>query len=163
MAKTIIQTIGPLYGEVVNGTVFGRPNGSVFVPAQNVIDLDIPSATQFVRYNSSQGIYYICNSAGSTPFGNTSLQAHAVAESQDLQNYIMFELSDSADFSDVAQAIQTAGAFNLRNVTVGSTDKDDPVFVIVAESSYYVRAVLMSASGVPVATSDAIELTGVVI
>lgn len=29
--KTIIQTIGPLYGEVVNGSVFGQPNGSVAV------------------------------------------------------------------------------------------------------------------------------------
>lgn len=31
--KTIIQTIGPLYGEVVNGTVFGQPNGSIAVPS----------------------------------------------------------------------------------------------------------------------------------
>lgn len=29
--KTIIQTIGPLYGEVVNGSVFGQPNGSIAV------------------------------------------------------------------------------------------------------------------------------------
>lgn len=29
--RTIIQTIGPLYGEVVNGSVFGQPNGSVAV------------------------------------------------------------------------------------------------------------------------------------
>lgn len=28
--RTIIQKIGPLYGEVVNGTVFGQPNGSVY-------------------------------------------------------------------------------------------------------------------------------------
>ena len=34
--KTIIQTIGPLYGEVVNGSVFGQPNGSEARPPQNV-------------------------------------------------------------------------------------------------------------------------------
>lgn len=34
--KTIIQKIGPLYGEAVNGTVFGQPNGS-----QAVLPLDI--------------------------------------------------------------------------------------------------------------------------
>lgn len=33
--KTIIQTIGPLYGEVVNGSVFGQPNGSEARPAPN--------------------------------------------------------------------------------------------------------------------------------
>lgn len=33
--KTIIQTIGPLYGEVVNGSVFGQPNGSVARPQPN--------------------------------------------------------------------------------------------------------------------------------
>lgn len=34
--KTIIQTIGPLYGEVVNGTVFGQPNGDIARPIPNV-------------------------------------------------------------------------------------------------------------------------------
>ena len=34
--RTIIQTIGPLYGESVNGSVFGQPNGSVARPAPNV-------------------------------------------------------------------------------------------------------------------------------
>ena len=33
--KTIIQTIGPIYGEVVNGSVFGQPNGSEARPAPN--------------------------------------------------------------------------------------------------------------------------------
>jgi hypothetical protein len=34
--RTIIQTIGPLYGEIVNGTVFGQPNGSEARPIPNV-------------------------------------------------------------------------------------------------------------------------------
>lgn len=33
--KTIIQTIGPLYGDDVNGSVFGQPNGSVYTPPAN--------------------------------------------------------------------------------------------------------------------------------
>lgn len=33
--RTIIQTIGPLYGEIVNGSVFGQPNGSEARPAPN--------------------------------------------------------------------------------------------------------------------------------
>lgn len=33
--KTIIQTIGPLYGDVVNGSVFGQPNGSIARPVPN--------------------------------------------------------------------------------------------------------------------------------
>lgn len=163
MAKTIIQTIGPLYGEVVNGTVFGRPNGSIFVPIQNVIKQSLIDATKYVRYNSSQGQYYLCNSAGVSPFAVPASQINTVAESQDLQNYIALELSDTSDFTTKAQVQLTAGSFNVRSVAIAATDKDDPAFVIVADTTYYERAVLYSASGVPVATSDTIELTGVVL
>lgn len=43
--RTIIQTIGPLYGEVVNGSVFGQPNGSVARPPQNAAVTAVISGT----------------------------------------------------------------------------------------------------------------------
>jgi hypothetical protein len=67
--KTIIQTIGPLYGEVVNGTVFGQPNGSIAVPSNPVPTLDVKviAANQYVKGIARDGGGYdwvTCNADG---------------------------------------------------------------------------------------------------
>ena len=153
MAKTIIQTIGPLYGEVVNGTVFGRPNGSIFVPPNNTISI------------KSMSVNTIGSSSGNTRyFGigtvNTWGTIQVVAQSQDLANYIVVEYSDTDTFETSVSKQYTAGLFNI-NGTAIAYDPDLSVGPIVDGTTYYVRAVLMSATNVPVATSDTYELTGV--
>ena len=159
MAKTIIQTIGPLYGEVVNGTVFGRPNGSVFVPSENTIELSLVSAFRFAR-NTNSTTVCICNSAGSIPWVNAGNMAHAVAQSQDIANYIEFDLAEDSEFNTIIGTMaETAGNFNLSEIYLIRYSE----YTIVAETTYYLRARLMSASGVAVATSDTIEIEGVVV
>lgn len=150
MAKTIIQTIGPLYGEVVNGTVFGRPNGSIYVPPSNVIKLDF-------------GAEYVTNSPAypTWVFGSTNAGAilskvtHLVAESQDNAAYMAIQFSDDADFATYSENILPAGQFNLvRDVIVSGV-------TIVNEETYYIRAVLYASMGVPVAFSNVVTVTGV--
>lgn len=74
--KTIIQTIGPLQGEVVNGSVFGQPNGSVAVQPSGPTSPNTLTITNkpgyIVGVPTSTGSYTItfCDSAGavvSTP------------------------------------------------------------------------------------------------
>lgn len=65
--KTIIQTIGPLYGEVVNGSVFGQPNGSEAIPTTSSIVLSVSSDAAYVKYAvDSLGYAYNCKSDGTT-------------------------------------------------------------------------------------------------
>ena len=163
MAKTIIQSIGPLYGDVVNGTVFGRPNGSVFVPAQNTIKATLADTHQYVRQIPSGGstFYDFCASDGAVLASNPANYLYFVAESQDIANYVVMQISEDAEFTaPFADKIFTAGIFNSREYYYKVTGS--PV-TITAGTTYYVRAVLMSASGEPVATSDTIEVEGVVI
>lgn len=161
MAKTIIQTIGPLYGEVVNGTVFGRPNGSIYVPTQNTISLTVPANRMFVRNLSNPAIIAICTSEGYVYFqtDDPTQKMNAVAQSQDNANYIQFELSQDSDFEQViGGVIESAGQFNVLEYYVSFNT--DPVFTIESGVTYYVRAQLVSGSGAPVATSDTFELEG---
>lgn len=141
MAKTIIQTIGPLYGEAVNGTVFGRPNGSVFVPASNTLSISIPAGTKI----SLQSNQY-----------RVSSPMLAIAESQDLaSNIVIAVYSDSELTQQVGNARSLpAGNFNASwsIISYGTT-------AIVADEPYYIVAKLMN-NGVPVATSTVLEVVG---
>ena len=155
MAKTIIQTIGPLYGEVENGTVFGRPNGSIFVPSQNTVTATLPSAYRFVKSNSTT--YFICNSTGGNPTADNYLKM--VAESQDIANYLQIQIATDSEFTSIIDSTnRSAGLFNESVVIVAY--EAGSITPIVADETYYLRVRLMSASGEAVATSETIELTG---
>lgn len=157
MGKTIIQTIGPLYGEVVNGTVFGRPNGSIFVPAQNTISASLVDSRKYlVKVDANR--YAICNSSGVYPTNPAEMLAF-VAESQDVANYVKIEIaSDSAFTSIIGGRTYSAGSFNITTyiVSQGSAVPD-----LTNGDPYYIRAVLMAASNEPVATSATITVEGV--
>ena len=150
MAKTIIQTIGPLYGDVVNGTVFGRPNGSVYVPPTNKIVFSVPTGYEYIRKIGNN--VRVCNSSGST--GNASF----VAESQDIASYVQIQLSDSSDFTTYTSRNLSAGLFNTNGLGTLVISAD---FTVTDGTSYYVRAVLMASTNVPVATSEVVTVTGV--
>ena len=154
MAKTIIQTIGPLYGEVVNGTVFGRPNGSIYVPPSNTVSISLVDDFKYIR-NQSETVLSVCNSTGGISYSVIENRIHLVAQSQDSQNYIAVELATDSEFTDViGTATLPAGQFNTwaRTLTTEET--------IVNETTYYIRGILYSSNGVAVSVSDTIEVTG---
>ena len=67
--RTIIQTIGPLYGEIVNGSVFGQPNGSEAIPAGPYIELydTNPTYAYIKNYtNSGTTVIAFTDNAGQT-------------------------------------------------------------------------------------------------
>ena len=154
MAKTIIQTIGPLYGEAVNGTVFGRPNGSIFVPSVNTITATIPNEYVAVAQSGSRYYLVISNSSG-VRTGTVTM----VAQSQDQANYMAWEFADNSDFTDSTVFSGTAGIFNINDTSLGRVTAE---FTLVDEGTYYLRGVLFASTSVPVAYSDVFTLTGVV-
>lgn len=157
MGKTIIQTIGPLYGEVVNGTVFGRPNGSVYVPPTNTVSIDIEDANKYVTYVTTQaGNHFIriCTSAGAVRnFG-------FVAESQDLNSYLETSLYDSDDVEIGTSVQYTAGLFNLQRITNVVSLAED-VNPLTNGDTYTIKVTLYASTGVPVAVST-VSVDGVV-
>ena len=156
MGRTIIQPIGPLYGEAVNGTVFGRPNGSVYIPSTNEITLSLSDTGRYVCNVTSGGIKFavLCDSNGTRP---ATTRCSVVAKSQDSQSYIQMQFSESSDFSSFSYENAAAGVFNLSPFSV-SRGSSTPT--VVSETTYYLRAQLIASSGVAVATSDVFEVTG---
>lgn len=155
MPRTIIQSIGPLYGEDVNGTVFGRPNGSIFVPSTNTISLTFPAGVSYIRKRSgSPTDIDSCRSNGVVSRGVV------VAEAQDLASFVVIQVCDSADFDDddnIASRTFGAGLFNFQPAGLANGAGD---YTITDGATYYVRAVLMASTGVPVAVSEVVEMTG---
>lgn len=146
---TIVQEYGPIYGEVVNGTVQGRPNGSVYVPLSNTIELSI-SGEEFYVQNSTNPTYYVFVTVG---------YFQVSAESQDMANYLQTQVFVDAECTtELGTRSYNAGIFNLSNYQhIVYVDKTDPNIPDVGDTVYF-RAQLMSMNGTPVATSDVTSL-----
>lgn len=140
MAKTIIQTIGPLYGEVVNGTVFGRPNGSIYVPSTNVVDI--------INYSGKIKNFAV-GAANRVRFVNDQGQAlyfTLVAQSQDIASNMRLVLASDSDLTTVlAYGDVVAGVFNLTSNNLFAD------YELTPAETYYVGLLLMN-NNVPVAT-----------
>lgn len=157
MPRTIVQEYGPIYGEPVNGTVMGRPNGSVYVPLLNTIGLEVLDEYKYFTYVTYGGnpMLLSCDSAGVQHW--TSDAYHLFASAQDLSSHMQQQVYSDAELTTpVAIMDLSAGAFNLwgngvRPAVAGLSDGD----------KVYFRAQLMN-SGVAVATSDTIEMTMVI-
>lgn len=145
--NTIVQHYGPFYGEAVNGTVQGRPNGSIYVPATNKIVASLPTGVTVIdKYTAPDGTNYLV----------LSRALKVVADSQDPTSYIYIAVyTDSACTTRFGSArIVTPGVFNATNTVVGFSAVDPTAGV-----SYYIKAELCN-NGTAIAASDVIEVTG---
>ncbi len=153
MPRTIVQEYGPIYGEPVNGTVLGRPNGSVFVPISNVVNLSI--GKEYAKYISNNRIV-VCDSDG-TWANNPDYAIKVDALSQDLSSYIVVTAYTDEELTTVeASRTLTAGIFNYEVMILTNSQNTlsngDPLYIVAT----------LCNNGVPVATSDVIQLSMVV-
>lgn len=159
MGKTIIQTIGPLYGESVNGTVFGRPNGSIYIPSSNTITATIADEIKYIRkvtYPWGGNPIQCCTSAGAVSSGYF---AKVVAESQDVASYIGYQVEDG-DGEVVGTPINSsAGSFNKDVLYLSWLTADAD---LTDGASYTLVFTLYSSNGVPVAVTR-VPVVGVVV
>jgi len=151
MSRTIVQSFGPIYGEPVNGTVMGRPNGSVYVPLSNKITLKVDTGYNYAKYESATQLS-VCNSAGA--FGG---YYRCNAEAQDLASYMRQVIYSDAELTTiVSDRYNAAGHFSST-----ARRMPNPIEGLEDGQTLYFIAYLMNNS-VPIATSDVIELTMVV-
>ena len=151
---TIIHDYGPIYGEVVNGTVQGRPNGSVYVPFTNTITLELRAISRYVTVDNGDVI--TCKSDGiQTPYQDI---ATVVAIAQDLGSNVKLAVCSDSDLNTVvADRDRVAGLFN---VGTGTFHFKTGYSSLDVGETYYLVAYLMN-NGTPVATSNAIEVVAV--
>ena len=151
--KTIVQEYGPIYGEPVNGTVQGRPNGSVFVPATNTITIVLDDLYKYVRYTNGGTKLTICTADGNTAIPSDASPLY-IAQAQDLASNIQAQIYSDDELTTLAAVRDwTAGIFNQR---IGNYN--DAIVGLTAGDTLYLRAQLMN-NGVAVATSEVIEIT----
>jgi len=148
---TIVQKYGPIYGEAVNGTVQGRPNGSYYIPPTNTIEI-IP---KYLYITKADGAYRITDENGS--YVQDGL--HLIANAQDLSLAVGCQVFSDAECTTVLgySSSATAGQFNthLTNISFGGPD-------LVDEQTYYLRGYLITANYTAVAYSEVIAVTAVV-
>lgn len=156
MGKTIVQEYGPIYGEPVNGTVMGRPNGSVFVPDSNKASISLIEDyryLKYVAYSPTYSVFRTCDSSGQEAIWDNSTQmVNGVALSQDLSSNLQFQIyKDSGLTAMVGFRDANAGIFNMAYRDIGAIDT-----TLEDGDTVYLRIQLMN-NGTPIATSDVIE------
>lgn len=143
---TIIQSYGPIYGESINGTVQGRPNGSVYTPPVNTISL-IAGSTR-LNISTSDGTTKVINGFAFS------------AESQDYANYVQLQMfADSACTTLLGSKNVSAGLFSANVIGTTTTFAQMPAADVPdIGDPVYLRAQLIAVDNTPVATSDVLDM-----
>ena len=154
--RTILQKIGPLYGEPVNGTVFGQPNGSEYIPPKNFIEI--------VEDYTDRAYVKLRNPSALSPTAVTCTSAgeegprYWLKVSGQVPWKLKTEFSDDSEFSTVILervSKQTQAIFPV--VELGNKSG----LTIEAGKTYYLRVSIVSdQSGGTMATLDTITLEG---
>jgi hypothetical protein len=145
--KTIIQTIGPLYGEVVNGSVFGQPNGSIARPSQNT------PASVSISGNSAT------LTLTGTAVGGTISKYALAGVSMEIQGIdsVSFVKADCYNSGGVAIANVQSDVIAVPAQLIGGTDKQpsdgDELSLIVQ---------LIDSYGSVIATSNTLTIAAVI-
>lgn len=154
--KTVIQKIGPLYGEAVNGSVFGQPNGSVAVPPYNaLVLLSANNNNAYIKKNGTGG-YTTCDSNGAI---GSFLSYQIIAQLPNDQLYFIHEVSATSDFASVLSASKSSVSESAK--LIGSSSSG--TLSIVAGTTYYLRARLTTRDGSTIVTGATYDVEGVVV
>lgn len=158
MAKTIVQKIGPLYGEPINGTVFGQPNGSEALPPINRIYLFSKKFNPLYIKNNGNFVD-TCNSSGTAGTG-----AYFATELRFNEKYdIKIEVSDTDTFANILTS-NMQGSINYISARndiglYGCGYSSD--LTVASGTTYYVRMSVVFLGNV-VCTSEAVAVVGYV-
>lgn len=162
--RTIIQHIGPLYGEANKGTVFGQPNGSIAIV--NGIDKSVvineiwkiafveTVSGKAVKFNGiatgSEGTYGPYSVIGKYNFvtvtGSSStknfLSASLLQDIEDTGSVMRVEISTEEDFSTIfVSASAGSGEYTtVPSIALGSKR-------ITTGTTYYIRLALYDSAG----------------
>ena len=162
MSRTIVQDIGPLYGEANTGSVWGQPNGSYALgqgPAPIVPPVVYSLSISHPVHNGEEydyikiyGTGYVgCDSTGAK-FLNRMVKV--TTDISDLSVHLEYDVAtDSAFTTIIGHYVASNGDFGGAGSVTGDT-------AIVAGNTYYVRAIAYAADASVIATADTIMFTG---
>lgn len=168
--RTIIQHIGPLYGEPNTGTVFGQPNGSVavgqgYAPVSSptgpkLWNIDYPTVhgekyEYLLEYRGLDEEYFESlfwsNSTGTDYTPTQNLVVNLIGDVPDLTSHIQAQFSATEDFKDIlltkdgeASNFSSFPGFKSYIYTDVPTN---PQYNFVNGTTYYFRLALVSSSG----------------
>lgn len=145
--KTIIQDFPTIYGEIVNGSVYGQPNGSIARPPQN-----IPSSV------SLSGNAKLANTgtpqAGFTAYDLTDILVDIVAPSGfNSLDVVVKNASNVTVCSATLSQHASTTTIPLIGQTANKPSNGDPLTVTIT---------MNDGNGAPIATSNALAATAVI-
>ena len=166
--RTIIQHIGPLYGEANTGTVFGQPNGSIAVgqgyspaptpdPTPVQSDLWTISKTDYfylkTKYDSTTKMtsFIFIKYTTDTKGGNRTAGISVVLNETiaDTTQYMKYEFASDSSFSTIlATATQPAGQFSGTQYAIFGSLSGQKTYT--TGTKFYLRASLMKSDGTAV-------------
>lgn len=186
--RTIIQHIGPLYGESNTGSVFGQPNGSIAITPMTDDSIDVWT----IKYSKAAGID--CESIGidlnKYTWGNAtyygwSLASYHVSDDSDpwsdysKADYVIdgtlnrsiadttakaqLQVSTDTGFTTVLYSLTLpSGDFNISQLDRGGTYTKTPNYPDINNGvTYYIRFVLISQSGGIMGKSNTLTFKGI--
>lgn len=161
--KTVIQKIGPLYGDVINGSVFGQPNGSEAIPPVNILrPLNINSDYAYIKKNGTNGVIS-CKSDGTISSGGEYISFQVASQLPLTDVLFITEIADSSDFSNILVTGTASLPTSLKGAIIIAPATGQTAF-ITAGTTYHVRFKMCMRDGLSVMyTSATYEVEGVVV
>lgn len=162
--RTIIQHIGPLYGEKNTGSVFGQPNGSVAIGQDYAPAPPVPEPEQiwtaayyfwnnsgtyvkqdqaFGIWNGSNGYDLYCFAKGQGNFTNQLFSVKLTGKIGDTTSVMKTQVATDDQFEDIiAEATSPAGYYGGGPVAVPVSSTK-----LTAGQTYYARVKLFDSAG----------------
>lgn len=166
--RTIIQHIGPLYGEPNTGSVFGQPNGSVaigqgFAPAPSPdptpIDPSVPPTEKEIwklnyfdsgRYIGLIGSKIFCSKYSTLSEGSYNLAQFELINSEaDLSNKAVVQLATDSEFKNLfIEKTYPSGTYSASGIEL-STWSDNQISspTLNVNDTLYLRVIMRDPNG----------------
>ena len=156
--RTIIQHIGPLYGELNTGSVFGQPNGSIAV-SQNLVPTPEPptsdesviwTITEYSGYSYftvvSSLFYWSFNSSdGLTNTDSRLCIVRLLSDITDTNTTVRLQIANDESFSSIEWEGIISYSTSDSYVAPSFNGSSYPVFT--DKKVYYLRLLLYSSGG----------------
>ena len=160
--RTIIQHIGPLYGELNTGTVFGQPNGSIAI-SQNLVPTPDPSSAESTLWSVSyytkkmdytkfkiedSSTYWNFYSVDSTGLLDSSrlFMVDLLSDVTETNTTTKLQISTDENFSDIIFSENIQNSLPTSYVVAHfSSSVSKPS--LTKSTTYYIRILLYSSAG----------------
>lgn len=158
--RTIIQHIGPLYGELNIGSAFGQPNGSLAVgqnlvptptptPAVPTTETEIWSTSYYVdsfygfTYFKTKGNYLVSSESNGVLTSTNLFNISLLSDVTDTNTVVKLQVAKDSDFSSIVYTSNLSISPSASSVVCPL----DTTPTFTSGTTYYFRILLYSSAG----------------